>query len=158
MKRKDISSLSVDISNYGERVIDNLIKAQSNTAFVIQQDAKYLAPKDTGKYRQSIKLGETTYDGSHIKTSVYTNATVSSYAGKTYNLGRLLEEGTSPHEIRAVKKRALFWGGYDDEGNPIIVTKVLHPGMIAQPHMIPALQRNIALYKTNIRKALKEAE
>ena len=156
---KNISSLSVDISKYCDKVIDNLIKAQRDTAYVIQQDAKSLAPSDTGKYKDTIELSETKYDGNTITTSVYTDATVTAKAtGKTYNLGRLLEEGTSPHEIRAVEKEGLFWGKYDENGNPIIVKKVLHPGMVAQPHFIPALQKNIALYKSNIAKALKEAK
>ena len=156
---KNIARLSVDISKFGDRVIDNLIKAQSNTGFVIQQDTKFLAPEGTGRYKESIQLSETVYDGNSIKTSIYTDATVTAKAtGNTYNLGRLLEEGTSPHEIRAVEKDGLFWGKYDENGNPIIVKKVLHPGMVAQPHFLPALQKNIALYKSNIAKAIREAK
>lgn len=155
---KKIERLSADISKYGERLIANLIKAQSDTAYVIQQDAKFFAPEDTGAYAETIQVSETTFDGDIIKTSVYTDATVTAKAsGTTYNLGKLLEEGTSPHEIRAVEKEGLFWGKYDDNGNPIIVKKVLHPGTIAQPHFIPALQKNVALYKSNIKKAIKEA-
>lgn len=152
---KDIASLSVDISKYGERVIDNLIKAQSNTAYVVQQDAKYLAPVNTGKYRNSIQLGETKYDGNTITTEVYTDATVYTSEGVAYNLGRLLEEGTSPHLIEPVKAKYLH---FRIMGEDIFVKRVNHPGTVAQPHMIPALQKNIALYKSNIRKALKEAK
>ena len=152
---KDIVSLSVDISKYGDRVIDNLIKAQSNTAYVVQQDAKYLAPVDTGKYRDSIELGETTFDGSVIKTSVFTKATVYTMSGASYNLGRLLEEGTSPHLIEPVNSEYLH---FKIMGEDIFTKRVQHPGTVAQPHMIPALQKNVALYKSNIRKAIKEAE
>ena len=155
MTKKNISSISVGIAKYTEKVIDNIIKAHSNTGYVIKRDAQYLAPRDTGKYAKSIKLSETTYDGKTIRTSIYTDATVSAYSGKTYNLGRLLEEGTLPHEIRAVKAEALH---FTKMGEDVFAVKVLHPGMIAQPHLIPALQKNIALYKSNIRKAIKEAE
>lgn len=153
---KNIESLSVDISNFGNKVIDNLIKAQSNTAFVIQQDAKELAPKDTGEYAESIQLGETTYDGSVIRTSVYTDATVNAIStGTTYNLGRLLEEGTRPHDIEPLNATVLHFvkGGED-----VFAKHVFHPGTIAQPHFIPALNMNIALYHRNISKAIKEAK
>ncbi|MBR4486117.1 HK97 gp10 family phage protein [bacterium] len=151
---KNIESLSVDISKYGERVIDNLIKAQSDTAYVIQQEAKYLAPVNTGKYRDSIQLGETTYDGNNIKTQVYTEASVISSNGNTYNLGQLLEEGTSPHIIEPVNAKVLH---FQIMGEDIFIKRVYHPGTISQPHFIPALQKNVALYKSNIRKAMKEA-
>lgn len=152
---KNIVSLSVDISNYGDRVIDNLMKAQSNTGYVVQQEAKYLAPVNTGKYRNSIELGETRYDGATITTDVYTKATVYTLSGKTYNLGKLLEEGTSPHLIEPVNSEYLH---FKIMGEDIFTKRVNHPGTIAQPHFIPALQKNIALYKSNIRKAMKEAK
>ena len=156
---KNIESLSVDISRFGEMVIDNLKKAQRDTAEKVWEDVVAQAPVDTGNYVSSIKISNTEYDGDTIRTSVYTDATVTAKAtGMTYNLGRLLEEGTSPHEIRAVEKEGLFWGAYDDNGNPIIVKKVQHPGTVAQPHFIPALQKNIALYHSNIGKAIKEAK
>ena len=156
---KNIESLSVDLKNFGDKVIQNLINAQRDTANQIREDAYNMAPVDTGKYRESIKVSETTYDGSTIKTSVYTDATVTALAsGNTYNLGKLLEEGTSPHEIRAVNAGGLFWGAYDDNGKPIIVKSVQHPGTVSQPHFIPALNKNRALYKSNISKAIKEAK
>lgn len=152
---KNIASLSVDISKFGDRVIDNLIKAQSNTAYVVQQDAKFLAPVDSGAYRDSIELGETTYDGNVIRTSVYTDATVSDFFGNTYNLGKLLEEGTRPHKIEPVRANVLH---FKKGGEDVFAKYVFHPGTVAQPHLLPALNRNIALYKANIRKAIKEAE
>jgi len=156
---KSIARLEVDLSNFGEKVIENVKKAQRDTAEVIWQDVIANAPYNTGNYVSSIEMSNTEYDGVTIKTSVYTDATVTAKAsGNTYNLGRLLEEGTSPHEIRAVDAGGLFWGAYDDTGNPIIVKKVQHPGTIAQPHFLPALNKNIALYRDNIRKAVKEAK
>ena len=153
---KNIASLSVDISKYGDRVIDNLIKAQSNTAYVIQQDAKYYCEDmGTGAYADSIQLSETEYDGATITTKVYSDATVSDLRGNTYSLGELIENGTRPHLIEPLQAQALH---FTKGGKDIFAKYVFHPGTVAQPHMIPALQKNIALYKSNIRKALKEAE
>ena len=150
---KSISSLGNDISNYGERVIENLINAQSNTAYVIQQEVKFFAPQNTGEYRKSIKLGKTEYSGDNIKTKVYTDATVTDSKGNEYNLGELIEHGTRPHLIEPVKAQALH---FTKGGEDVFAKYVFHPGMVAQPHFSIALQKNIALYKSNIRKALKE--
>ena len=152
---KDINRLSIDILNFGNRAADNIIKAQSDTAYVIQQDAKNLAPEDTGAYKESIELGETQVNNGVITTSVYTDATVTTLSGTSYNLGRLLEEGTRPHEIRATNAQALH---FTIMGNDVFVKSVLHPGTIAQPHFLPALNMNRALYVENIRKAVKEAK
>lgn len=153
---KNIASLSVDISKYGDRVIDNLIKAQSNTAYVIQQDAKfYCEDMGTGAYADSIQISETEYDGATITTKVYSDATVSDLRGNTYSLGELIENGTRPHLIEPLQAQALH---FTKGGKDIFAKYVFHPGTVAQPHLIPALQKNIALYKSNIRKALKEAE
>ena len=152
---KSIDRLSVDILNFGNRAIDNIVKAQSDTAYVIQQDAKMLAPEDTGAYKESIELGETQVNNGVITTSVYTDVTVTTLSGTSYNLGRLLEEGTRPHEIRATNAQALH---FTIMGNDVFVKSVLHPGTVAQPHFLPALNMNRALYVENIRKAVKEAK
>lgn len=152
---KSIDRLSVEILNFGNRAIDNIVKAQSDTAYVIQQDAKNLAPENTGAYKESIELGETQVNNGVITTSVYTDATVTTLSGTSYNLGRLLEEGTRPHEIRATNAQALH---FTIMGNDVFVKSVLHPGTIAQPHFLPALNMNRALYLDNIRKAVKEAK
>lgn len=156
---KNVSSINIDLENFSNKLIQELINKQRDTAYAIQQDAKSIAPSDTGKYAETIKVSETIYDGNTIRTSIYTDATVTALAsGNIYNLGQLLEEGTSPHEIRAVNAGGLFWGAYDDNGNPVIVKSVQHPGTISQPHFIPALNKNVALYKSNIAKAIKEAK
>lgn len=152
---KDINRLSVDILNFGNRAIDNIMKAQSDTAYVIQQDAKFLAPEDTGVYKETIELGETQVNNGIITTSVYTDATVYTLSGTSYNLGRLLEEGTRPHEIRATNAPVLH---FKIMGEDVFAKSVFHPGTIAQPHFLPALNMNRALYVENIRKAVKEAK
>lgn len=152
---KSIDKLSVDILNFGNRAIDNIVKAQSNTAYVIQQDAKFLAPENTGAYKESIELGETQVNNGVITTKVYTDATVYTLGGTSYNLGRLIEEGTTPHEIKAINAQALH---FKIMGNDVFAKSVFHPGIIAQPHFLPALNMNRTLYVENIRKAVKEAK
>ena len=157
---KHISQLSVDLSKFGERVIENVKKAQSDTAYIIQQDVKFLAPvgdgETAGAYRESIELGETTYENGTIKTQIYTQAIVTSELGGRYNLGQLLEEGTSPHDIYPVNKPLLKWQNANGEWRS--APYVHHPGTDAQPHFLPALNKNVALYKSNIDRAVKEAK
>lgn len=152
---KNIASLSVDISKYGDRVIDNLIKAQRDTAKDLLKDIKTSAPVNTGAYRDSIQMSDTTYDGNTIRTSVYTDATVSDSLGREYNLGELIEYGTRPHLIEPATKQVLK---FTIDGKIIYASHVFHPGTIANPHFQVSLQKNVPLYKYNIRKALKEAE
>lgn len=157
---KNFSSFSIDLSKFGDKLIENLIKEQSNTGYVIQQDAKFFAPANTGEYRRTIKLKETTFDGKEIRTEVYTDATVSTKDGINYNLGRLLEEGTRPHAIPNAWGKGYTFGYMDELGNyhKGTMDPDWHPGTPEQPHFIPALQRNVRLYKTNIGKAIKEAK
>lgn len=152
---KDIASLSVDISKYGDRVIDNLIKAQRSTAKDLLKDVKLSAPVNTGAYRDSIQMSETTYDGNTIRTSVYTDAMVYDSLGRGYNLGELIETGTRPHLIEPVRKQVLK---FTIDGQTIFASHVFHPGTVANPHFKLSLQKNIPLYEFNIRKALKEAK
>lgn len=157
---KSIDRLSVDILAFGNKAIDNIVKAQSNTAYVIQQDAKFFAPvgdgEDAGAYAKSIKLDKTKIENDLISTKVYTDATVTSATGESYNLGRLLEEGTNPHMIFPLEKPLLKWKNSNGEWRSASV--VYHPGTEPQPHLIPALMKNEHLYMENIRKAIKEAK
>ena len=107
---KSIDRLSVDILNFGNRAVDNIVKAQRDTAETIWEDVIANAPYKTGEYISSIKVGDTTQSGYTINTTVYTDATVIAKAsGKSYNLGQLLEEGTMPHEIYPVESSVLRW-------------------------------------------------
>lgn len=152
---KNIESLSVDISKYGNRVIDNLIKAQRDTAKDLYKDVRLSAPVNTGAYRDSIKQSDTSFDGNTIRTSVYTDATVTDSLGREYNLGKLIEYGTRPHLIEPVKAQVLK---FTIDGQTIFASHVFHPGTVANPHFQVSLQKNVPLYHFNIRKAIKEAE
>lgn len=152
---KDINKLSVKIDKFTKQVIENIAKVQQETAKTIWEDVVNNAPMDTGGYISSIQVSPTEKEGNTIRTEIYTDATVSTLGGKTYNLGYLLENGTSPHLIEPVNAKMLHFviGGQD-----IFAKRVNHPGTKAQPHFKPALDKNRRTYKENIRRAVKEAE
>lgn len=149
---KNILSLSVDLSNYTDKAIERLIKAQRNTAEAILRDVKAHAP-GTGAYRDSIKMSDTKYDGKNITTKIYTDAVVYDSVGRGYNLGALIEHGTRPHTIEPARKNYLK---FEIDGKTIFASHVFHPGTTANPHFQMALQRNKPLYHLNIIRALKE--
>ena len=149
---KNILSLSVDLSNYTDKAIERLIKAQRNTAEDMLRDVKAHAP-GTGAYRDSIKMSDTKYDGKNITTKIYTDAVVYDSVGRGYNLGALIEHGTRPHSIEPVHKNFLK---FEIDGKTIFASHVFHPGTTANPHFQMALQRNKPLYHLNIIRALKE--
>lgn len=149
---KNILSLSVDLSNYTDKAIERLIKAQRTTAEDILRDIKAHAP-GTGAYKDSIKISETKYNGKSINTRIYTDAVVYDSAGRGYNLGSLIEHGTRPHTIEPARKKCLK---FEIDGKIILASHVFHPGTTANPHFQMALQRNKPLYHLNIIRALKE--
>lgn len=153
---KNIESLSVDISKYCDKVIDNLIKAQRDTAKQLHNDIINDSPSRTGAYKESIKLSDTVYENNRIATSIYTDAMVYDSAGRGYNLGSIIEYGTKPHTIEPAKKNFLKWK--DENGKWRFAKIVFHPGTAENPVFQRNLQKNIALYKSNIAKALKEAK
>lgn len=152
---KDISKLSAYLHKFTDQVIENVVKAQSETARQVWEDVVNTAPMDTGGYVSSIKVSQTEKKGNTITTEIYTDATVSTLGGATYNLGYLLENGTSPHLIEPVNSNVLH---FQIGGEDIFTKRVHHPGTIAQPHFQPALDKNRQTYLENIRKAVKEAE
>ena len=165
---KNIESISVDISNFENRVIDNLIKAQKDTAQKIWQDVKALAPSNTGKYADSIKVSETEFKDDKITTFIYTD--LKSEDG--YYIGRMIEYGTGIYALQPhightktfIESKYNYWYVPARLVDRQIGRKITINGELfyiakpqpAKPHFIPALQKNIALYHENIRKAIKE--
>lgn len=87
----------------------------------VEADAKAICPVDTGVLKDSIEHevdGMTARIGSNVSYALY------------------VEEGTSPHIIRAKNGGALFWPG---AAHPVAV--VHHPGTRAEPYLKPALYR-----------------
>lgn len=153
---KLISQLGIDLERASKKVIDNLIQAQQETARDIWNEVVSTAPMKTGEFITSIEVSPTTKENDKISTVIGSDLTVTSLSGKNYNLGQLLETGTRPHDIEAVNAGGLFWGEYDDDGNPVIVKKVHHPGTRAYNFYRNALNNNKTNYKRKISRAVKE--
>ena len=149
---KTLDKLSLE--RFSERFIQNVIEAQKETAEIICDDVKRLAPKQTGKYAKSIKVGETSINRNKVATEVYTDATVISSKGKEYNLGFLLETGTNPHLIVPVDAKYLH---FQIDGKDIFTKMVYHPGMVAQPHFSVGLNMNRLVYKQKLNEAIRRS-
>lgn len=64
-------------------------------------------------------------------------------------VGLFMEEGTAPHVIRPVNKKALrFTSG----GNEVFAKKVNHPGIKARPVVEPTAQSNMPNIKQQVRR------
>lgn len=150
---EDIKKLNVYLGRISKKIVNDLAKAQRETAKTICKDAQSLAPGN-GKYAQSIKVGDTISDGKKISTKVTTDVNVTAKSnGNVYNLGFLLETGTEMHAI----PNAFGWGdifGYDSPQYKRTLQKNWHPGFNSMPHFIPALNKNKDVYWQNIEKAL----
>lgn len=152
---KDIAKLSVYLDKFTNKVIENVVKAQRETAKLIQEDAQSVFSGT--EYAQSIQVSDTVLKGNTIETEIYTDEMVETKSGMAYNLGFLLENGTDPHAI----PNAFGWGdiyGYDSDRYKRTLDPNWHPGTVAQPHFQPALDKNVSIYLENIDRAVKGAE
>lgn len=152
---KDISFLDKHIERIKNRVINDLVEIQKETAEKICRDAKNFAPGDV--YKDSIKVNETEIKEDNISTSITTDILVQAkYNGNIYNLGYLLENGTLEHAIPNAFGLGYTYGyidryGYRHKGT---MDKDWHPGFRPLPHFIPALLFNKEEYNTKIKKVL----
>ena len=74
--------------------------------------------------------------------------------GDRYNLGFLLETGTSPHLIVPVDASVLH---FKIDGKDVFTKMVYHPGTVAQPHFSKGLQMNKLVYKQKINEAIRRS-
>lgn len=167
---KSIINLSLDLSKYTDKVIDKLIETQRKTGNIILEDTKNLAPSKVGKYADSIKVSETKLENNHIKTKIYTDL----LSEDGYYIGRMIENGTGIYALEPhightktfILSQYKFWyvpvTSVDRAIGRIIIINgkefyIARP-QVAKPHFLPALQKNISIYRNNITKALKEAK
>lgn len=145
---KSIVTLSGDLSKFTEKLQNNLIQAQRDTAERIWEHLSNNANMKTGAFIASIQIDNTKKDEDKISTFIGSDLMVTSKAGDSYNLGQLLETGTMPHAI----PNAFGWG--EDFG----IDPNFHPGMRAYNNYRNALNDNRTTYIENIRKAIREAK
>lgn len=157
---RDISEMAVVLTNRLNEKLEKLKQAQRDTAKVMWEDIVNEAPLKSGEYITSIKLSDTKVEGDVIKTSVYSDLRVYwPKKGTNIPLAAFLEWGTGPlgESTNNYKHGYPYttdapWN-YETEMQ-LILTGTW--GMKARPHFYPALQKNISLYKENLRKAMKD--
>ena len=149
---KDLSELAKHFENIEKDIQNVIIKAQRETAEMVCEDARMLAPWKTREYEKSIHVTDTEVHGNIISTSIVTEATVTAKKnGNEYNLGKLLEEGTDPHIIEPIDSSVLH---FQIDGEDIFAKLVHHPGFAPIPHFRPALWLNEDVYQEKIAKVL----
>ena len=158
---RDISEMATVLTNKLDQKLEKLKQAQRDTAKVIWEDTVSNAPLNESGYISSIQVSDTKEEKDVIKTSIYSDLLVGGDIPKWQNvpIAAFLEWGTGP----LGESTNDYPHGYpyttDAPWNFIAEMQYLQTGtwgMQARPHFYPALQKNIALYKDNLRKALKE--
>lgn len=158
---REISEMATVLTNKLEQKLEKLKEAQRDTAKAIWEDTVNNAPMSNGGYISSIQVSDTKEEKDVIKTSVFSDLLVGGDIPKWKNvpLAAFMEWGTGP----LGESTNSYDHGYpyttDAPWNFIAQMQYEQTGtwgMEARPHFYPALQKNVALYKENIRKALKE--
>jgi len=158
---RDISEMATVLTNKLDKKLEKLKQAQRDTAKVIWEDTVNEAPMEEANYISSIQLSDTEVKGDVIKTSVYSDLLVGGDIPKWQNVpvAAFLEWGTGPLGETTNDYQHGYPYTTDEPWNFIAQMQYEQTGtwgMMARPHFYPALQKNIALYKDNLRKALKE--
>lgn len=166
---KKLERLEIDFDNFSKKLIQNLMKAESDTAQSIWNDVILNAPVDTGEYVSSISVDEPVYKDNAITTVIGSDLKTED----GYFLGRMLENGTGIYalEEHIGKTKTFIESGYrywylpvekakKKLGKPITIGDrqfyVMH-AQPAKPHFTPAYNSNVRLRRENISKAIKES-
>lgn len=166
---KKLAQLEVDFDKFSKKLIQNLMKAESDTAQSIWNDVILNAPVDTGEYVSSISVDEPIYKDNTITTVIGSDLKTED----GYFLGRMLENGTGIYalEEHIGKTKTFIESGYTywylpaekakkALGKPITLYGkeyyVMH-AQPAKPHFTPAYNSNVRLRRENISKAIKES-
>jgi len=153
-----------DLANFIDKKVNNIDKVVAKVQEKIAQntcdDIKELAPGN-GTYRDSIKVYPSEIKDGVITTFVGSDMTVGPTkwtGGVSYNLGYLLEHGTTQHAIPNAFDYGFYYGFTDASGrfHKGTLDPDWHPGTIAQPHYAIALEKNKKLYKDNIHYAWRD--
>lgn len=166
---KNIEEFGKDLSKFEQRLKEKLIRAQEETAEQIKKDVIEKLGFSSGKYVESIQKGKTEVNDDKIKTEIFTD--LKSKDG--YLIGRMIENGTGIYalEPHIGHTKTFHVSGYQywyvpaDEVDRPIGKTILIDGIefyIAKaqkpkPHWKPVLEEDVELYKSNIKKAVKEA-
>ena len=117
-----------------EIVKGQIERAIALSVALVDRNAKIEAPVKTGRLRSGIR------------------SRISPFRGKvesTVKYGIFVHEGTSPHIIRPIRKKALYWKG---ARNPVKI--VHHPGTKANPFMKRATEKSEGQVQILFQKAI----
>ena len=158
---REISEMATVLTNKLEQKLEKLKEAQRETAKAIWEDTVNEAPMTEGNYISSIQVSDTKEEKDVIKTSVFSDLLVGGTIPKWQNvpLAAFMEWGTGPLGESSNDYPHGYPYTTDAPWNFIAQMQYEQTGtwgMEARPHFYPALQKNVALYKENLRKALKE--
>jgi hypothetical protein len=158
---RDITEMATVLTNKLEQKLEKLKEAQRETAKVIWEDTVNEAPVTEANYISSIQVSDTKEEKDVIKTSVFSDLLVGGDIPKWQNvpLAAFMEWGTGP--LGESTNSYDHGYSYTTDAPWNFIAQMQYEltgtwGMEARPHFYPALQKNVALYKENIRKALKE--
>lgn len=166
---KNINELGKNLSEFQKRLEQKLIKAQRETAEQIKKDVIKHLGHSSGKYADSIQVGDTEKKNGVIKTNIYTD--LKSKDG--HFIGRMIENGTGIYALEAhightntfKASGYQYWYVPAEEvdrpigeviiidGAKFYIAKAQQP----KPHWKPALEEDIEVYKKNISQVIKEA-
>lgn len=131
--RIDTRAYERGLRRYLGRMSTEVKRAVERTGTDVQNEARRLAPVDTGRLRSSIVSRRTS--GRGVGYAVGTNV----------NYAADVEYGTAPHVITPKNGKALYWPG---AAHP--VAKVNHPGTRAQPFLRPAVEKTEFFFRQNL--------
>ena len=136
----DIEKFAIELGQMSNTVRSDVQKVLKNTGFKIESKAKLNLNNN-----RSVKTG-------HLIRSISTDVGNMEVTVHTSNVkyARLVEEGTSPHVIRAKRKKALYWKG---ARHP--VKSVKHPGSRAKPYLIPAFESEKEGFIKELKKVIE---
>ena len=153
---KDIQDLSKDLQKWEKELVNNLIEAQDEVANEIWQEIYQNANSNTGQFKLSIYKTPTELNSDGIiETGFGSNDWVISSSGKMYNLGWLLETGTSPHLIEPVPPNKTLHFVID--GKDVFTKRVNHPGTIAYNNFENAINNNHEEYRQKLKEAINKS-
>lgn len=101
-------------------------------AVEIQREAKALAPVESGRLRDSIRISGGAKRGGYVYSQVKVGGNKKGDAFYAH----MVEFGTKPHEIKPKSAPSLFLAG-------LLRSTVKHPGARAKPFMRPAFDNKV---------------
>ena len=167
---KDISELSSSFGSFIKTLEDKLVKAQQHATEYMHDEAidRIEIPEEARNtsqfvaYSQSIKTKKAEMNEGEITSSVYSDLLVGGDDPKWADVpvGAFLEWGTGP----LGQESHIYEHGYDyttispwDYHTWLQLQQTGNWGIVARPHLYPALLHSETILENNIKEAIEEA-